>query len=69
MAVNQPPDWPFRCPVEGWYLSNVEATSLTQVSSYLIPDRVVGTCKQHGSVTVTDPRAYSPTLWSTVEEQ
>jgi hypothetical protein len=66
--VSKPPDWPFRCPIEGWYLSNVEALSFTRVSKYWIPDKVVGMCKQHGQVTVKDARAYSPTLWSTVEK-
>jgi len=61
-----PPEWPFRCPGEGWYLSNVEA-EFGDLGSF--PVRVTGDCKRHGRVTVTDSRAYAPYLWSTVEEQ
>jgi hypothetical protein len=68
VAVSKPPEWPFRCPIEGWYLSSVAALYDSDESGD-IPGAVVGHCKQHGTVTVTDPRAYAPDLWSTVEEQ
>lgn len=64
--MTKPPDWPFRCPIEGWYLSNVEAVFEEDLGLVI---EVRGRCKQHEYVTVTDPRAYAPDLWSTVEEQ
>lgn len=56
---NPPPEWPFRCPGEGWYLSKVEA----ELDEIGVVVRVTGECKSHGRVTTVDPRSYAPHLW------
>lgn len=56
------PAWPFRCPYEGWYLSNVEAQFVENPQS-TVPSLVTGTCKKHGYVEVTNPVCYDPDLW------
>lgn len=61
--MSKPPRWPFRCPLEGWYLSNVEAMFLDTPQGTL-PALVLGVCKQHGEVQVTNPECYDPELWS-----
>lgn len=65
------PDWPFRCPKEGWYLSKVEAIFPADIGlshedcncDQLLPLVVYGECKQHGRVWLSDPAAYTATLW------
>ena len=58
--MTKPPDWPFRCPAEGWYLSEVDAVFS---DTGTVPQAVYGTCKRHGKVLVTTPEAYAPDLW------
>lgn len=62
--MSLPPEWPFRCPGEGWYLSRVAA----EIDEDGILVRVTGYCKRHELVTVTDPRAYAKHLWEENDE-
>lgn len=75
--MTKTPDWPFKCPKEGWYLSKVEAIWPEDCDlSYVdcdcdpaIPLLVYGTCKQHGLVWLSNMEAYEPKLWKEKYEQ
>ena len=67
MVSRKVPDWPFKCPKEGWYLSKVEAIwedDVTRVpGEFTVPILIYGTCKQHGTVWLSDTKAYEASIW------
>jgi hypothetical protein len=76
--VTKPPEWPYRCPREGKYLSNVDAIWCSDIHEEpmepdgIDPDMpilVYGTCKTHGRVWLSDPVAYQPHLWRQKHER
>lgn len=68
--MNKPPEWPYRCPRDGKYLSNVDAIFVDEINSSIrdredpdVPVLVYGTCKLHGRVWLSDHASYQPHLW------
>lgn len=68
------PNWPFRCPQEGWYLSKVDAIFAKDLDlSYAdsgdprVPLLIYGDCKRHGRRWLTDTKYYQPEVWDADE--
>lgn len=64
------PNYPFRCPGEGWYLRKVQAIFARDLdlvdSEPELPLLVYGSCKKHGWVWLTDMKYYTKELWEKV---
>lgn len=68
--MSNPPKWPFRCPRDGWYLTDVGAIFSEEVQHQVrdtgdphMPLLVYGTCKRHGRVWLSSLSAYDPEVW------